>query len=472
MRVVDVKDYGAAGHGTSLDTTFIQSAIDAAYNLVVKEMEDINAGTGTGICTDADDTENKIEAIVRNITSGMVCRPRIQVKVPCGVYLVGSLFLKSYVELYLEKGAVLLGTTDEDAYPIKKTRVAGIEMEWPLGVVNINDAVHAAITGAGTINGQGPYWWNKYWGADTKAGMRAEYERKGLRWCVDYDCRRVRNLIVMNSRCINLSGFESIRSGFWNIHLCYSENVHVKGLHIYDNAGPSTDGIDIDSCRNVWVEQCTIACNDDSICVKSGRDADGLKVNRICENVLIENCEIQTGAGVTIGSETSGGARSIVIRNLVYKNTRYGFRMKSAANRGGFIENVFVDNLEMVNVSYPIHMCLNWNPAYSYCELPEGYEGEIPFHWNILTEKVDRETGIPRVKNITVKNINSYNEADYQGTSRAFEMEAFLEKPMSDIFFENVKIKAAEFGYIQCVENLRFQNVEISVKDEPGKGSF
>ena len=105
-------------------------------------------------------------------------------------------------------------------------------------------------------------------------------------------------------------------------------------MHIYDNEGPSTDGIDIDSCDGVVVERCKIACNDDSICVKSGRDADGLRVNRICQNILIQECEILTGSGVTIGSETSGGARNITIRNLKYHGTDCGFRLKSARTRG------------------------------------------------------------------------------------------------------------------------------------------
>jgi polygalacturonase len=115
---------------------------------------------------------------------------------------------------------------------------------------------------------------------------------------VDYDCKRVRNMVIMESRDIELSGFDSIRSGFWNIHLCYSENVHVDGLSIYDNAGPSTDGIDIDSCLNVVVEHCTVACKDDNICIKSGRDADGLRVGRICEDVVIKDCDILTGVGL------------------------------------------------------------------------------------------------------------------------------------------------------------------------------
>jgi polygalacturonase len=427
MRLIfNVADYDAVGDGIVLDTKALQAAIDAA-----------------------------------SLQASAECKA--QVLLQAGTYLTSSLFLKSHIEFHMEEGAVLLGTTDESQYPLLRTRVAGIEMDWPAAILNINGQQNVKVTGKGVINGQGPYWWNKYWGEDKKGGMRKDYDTKGLRWCVDYDCKRVRNMVVMESRDIELSGFDSIRSGFWNIHLCYSENVHVDGLSIYDNAGPSTDGIDIDSCRNVVVEHCTVACNDDSICIKSGRDADGLRVGRICEDVVIKDCEILTGAGVTIGSETSGGARNILIQNLKYRNTDCGFRMKSAKTRGGTIENVLVENIQMVNVKYPFSMCLNWHPAYSYCELPKDYEGEIPDHWKTLTKKVDKEVGIPKVKNITIRNIHSMNEPDYNGPSRAFEIDAFSEKPMENVVFNNVKIQAKELGRIQGVKNMSWKDVEISI---------
>lgn len=425
-RILRVKDYGAAGDGMALDTDKIQAAIDEGERLA---------------------------------SSGEM----VQVLLEAGTYLTSSLFLKSNMEFHMEEGAVLLGTTDESQYPVIRTRVAGIEMDWPAAILNINGAEHVKVTGKGTINGQGPYWWNKYWGTDKKGGMRKEYDAKGLRWCADYDCQRVRNMVVMESKDIELNGFQSVRSGFWNIHLCYSKDVKVEGLSIYDNEGPSTDGIDIDSCSGVTVRHCTVACNDDSICIKSGRDADGLRVNRICENILIEDCEILTGAGVTIGSETSGGAKNIVIRNLNYKNTDCGFRMKSAKTRGGVIEDVLVENLQMVNVKYPFSMCLNWHPAYSYCSLPEGYVGEVKEHWKTLTAEVEKEKGIPKVKNMVIRNISSINEPTYEGPSRAFEIDAFLEKPMENVTFENVHVQAKEFGRIQGVKHFIWKDVDISV---------
>lgn len=381
-----------------------------------------------------------------------------------GTYLVSSLFLKSNMEFHLEKEAIILGTTDESEYPVLPTRVAGIEMDWFVGIINCSNAHNVKITGEGVINGQGPYWWNKYWGKDRKGGMRKDYDAKGLRWIVDYDCFRVRNIVINNSHDITLKEFESSSSGFWNVHILYSKHVRIDNIKI-TNCGensPSTDGIDIDSSNNILIENCKTSCNDDCICIKSGRDGNGFRVNRPCFNITVRNCEILNGGGVTIGSEVSGGIYNIKLENIKFKGTDCGFRIKSSEARKGYIKNVTVKNLEMENVKYPFNFSLNWNPSYSICEMPEDYKDEIPKHWNTLLEKAPENTPNTKVENIEIKNVKSYNSKDYKGTSRAFQIEGFKDTPISNITFENVEISAKEYGVMSHVENINFVNTKIS----------
>lgn len=391
-----------------------------------------------------------------------------KVIVPAGTYHVGSLFLKSGIEFHLEEGARLLGSTDEAQYPVIPSRVAGVELEWPAGVVNIIGQRDVALTGSGTIDGQGPFWWNKFWGEDRKGGMMKEYIDRGLRWAVDYDCTRPRNVLVMNCENILLSSFNSVRSGFWNVHLCYCNQVHVTGLTMWDNDGPSTDGVDIDSCRDVLVERCTISCNDDSVCIKAGRDADGLRVNRVCENVLVRDCKFLAGEGLTLGSETSGGIRNIRLENITFDGTACGFRMKSARTRGGVIENIQVSHLRMTNVSRPITFQLDWFPAYSYCAVPDDYQGEIPKRWTILSQPVDPEKGIPLVRNVLVKDVVATLSEDSEKhlawkQSCAFDINAYSQRPMEDVTFEDVEITADTFGEIAGVQGLKWKNVTVTI---------
>lgn len=383
-----------------------------------------------------------------------------------GIYLTGSIFLKSNVEFRIEEGAELRGVIDEEAYPDIWSRVAGIEMYWPSGLINVFNQKNVKITGKGLINGQGNYWWNKYWGEDKLGGMRKIYDVQGLRWATDYDCKRPRNIIIFNSSNIEIQELRLIRSPFWNVHICYSNQIKINGLDIRENQGPSTDGIDIDSSSNVIVENCYIDCNDDNFCIKAGRDSDGLRVNRPAENIIIRNCEMGNGEGITLGSETSGGIRNVEIYNIKANKTQNGFRLKSAKTRGGVIENISVHDIEMIDVINPFSFELNWNPSYSYCEIPKSFTGEVPDYWKILSKHVyPPELGIPKVQNIQISDVK-VNSVFTDGTiSKAFFVDAYVEKPISYIEWKNINIKTNTAGLINNATNWTMENVVVNTLD-------
>ncbi len=135
---------------------------------------------------------NFLQELLNNPINGVV-------NIPSGTYLTGPLFVKSNTTVHFNKDTILLATTDESKYTDIETRVAGIEMKWYPGILNIINAENVIINGYGTINGNDPYWWEKYWGKDEKSGMRQKYDAEGLRFACDYDCKRVRNIYISQS---------------------------------------------------------------------------------------------------------------------------------------------------------------------------------------------------------------------------------------------------------------------------------
>ena len=327
-----------------------------------------------------------------------------------GVYVTGSIFIKSNVHLRIDREVLLLGSQDFDDYPEIKTRIAGIETTWPAALINVIDAQNVAVTGEGIVNARGKFCWNKYW------KMREEYVAKGLRWIVDYDAKRVRTLLVQNASDVTLKGLTFKNAGFWTVQLLYSHHLTVDGLVIKNNedgSGPSTDGIDVDSSSWVLIQNCDIDCNDDNFCLKAGRDADGLRVNRPTFNVVIRDCIARRGHGlITFGSETSGGIYNVEAYNLKAYGTSTGIRFKSTQGRGGTVRDAYIHDIQMHNVREAVKLDYDWYPAYN--TVPETVrrqleaEGrEFPKHWKALMQPVPEEQGTPYIRNITIRNIKA-----------------------------------------------------------------
>lgn len=378
-----------------------------------------------------------------------------------GTYVSGSIFLKSNVHLQIDQQVTLLGSQDFADYPDTSSRVAGIEMVWPAALINAMNVKNVAITGKGTINARGKFCWDKYW------TMRKDYDKRGLRWIVDYDAKRVRTMLVQNSEDITLRGLTFKNAGFWTVQLLYSSHLTVDGLIIRNNedgSGPSTDGIDIDSSTWTLIENCDIDCNDDNFCLKAGRDWDGLRVNRPTEYVVIRKCLARKGAGlVTLGSETSGGIRHVYATDLTARHTDNGLRIKSATTRGGVVEDIYFVNSTLDSINNAYQFNLNWYPAYSYSTLPAGYTYEtIPAHWKSMLQHVEPASkGIPGARNITVKNVKITNAV------KAFEINGLPTSIIEGFRLIDSYVSAQTIGTLEYTRDWKYTNSVIDIGSKP-----
>jgi len=376
-----------------------------------------------------------------------------------GIYLSGSVFVKSNVNFEVPKGTTIIGSQNISDYKKIDTRVAGIEMVWPSALINVIGQKNAAISGSGVINGRGKIFWDKYW------NMRKEYDPKGLRWIVDYDCERPQGIIVSNCENVTVKDVVLYQPGFWSLHILYSTHVTVDGVIISNNIegrGPSTDGVDIDSSSKILVQNSNINCNDDNFCLKAGRDADGLRVNRPTEYVVIRDCVAGHGDGLfTCGSETSGGIRNIVAYNLRGVGTKYGLRFKSTVQRGGVIENIYLFNIAMDGVRDPFVVDLNWHPTYSTSLLPKGYNPDsIPVHWKKMLIPVDPKTGTPKFRNIFFENISA------TGATTCIKASGIETGTIDNFSFKQVSFEGKNAGAISWAKNWTFADFTVKGSEQ------
>ncbi len=413
-QIYNVTDFGAIGDSTTLNSTFIQAAIDTC------------SANGGGIVT-----------------------------FNAGSYLTGSVYLKANVHLLIPNGVIILGSQDINDYPEIDTRVAGTEMVWSSAIINVLDQDNVKVSGEGTINGQGKVFWDNYW------EMREDYEERGLRWVVDYDCKRPRCLLVQNSTNVTIKGLNFQQSGFWTVHILYSSHCTVNGVTIRNNIGgdgPSTDGLDIDSSTEILIENCDVDCNDDTYCLKAGRDADGLRVNKPTEYVVIRNSVSREGSAMfTCGSETSGWIRNVLVENMEANGTNLGILLKSALIRGGGAENIYVRNSNIDGVTTAIKANVNWNPSYSYPELPEEYaDSVLPDHWYTLLEQVEpEELGIPTFRNIYLSDIEITNSSTF------IDVDGDESTLIQDVCLDSINAAVSNAGSVTYAKDWTVANLDL-----------
>jgi hypothetical protein len=293
----NVKQFGATGDGATNDTASLQATLDRC------------SAEGGGTVT-----------------------------VPAGNYVTGSLWLRSNLTLHVQAGATLLGSRTVDDFPVWTSKWEGPGVKPGRAALLCGEGLdNVAVTGRGTIDGRGDMWWDSYRAAPGK--LRRPF------LCRFVDCRNVL-----------IEGVTFRNSPMWTVSPLACDNVTISRITVVNPPdSPNTDGINPDSCRNVRISDCHVDVGDDCITIKSGKEDEGRRQLRPCENITVTNCTLEHGhGGVVIGSEMSGSIRNVTISNCIFVGTDRGIRIKARRGRGGVVEDVRASDLVMDRVLCPI----------------------------------------------------------------------------------------------------------------------
>lgn len=418
---VDVRAFGAAGDGVHEDTAAIQAAIN--------------------------------------------CLPDGgRLYFPAGSYLTLPLSLRSHITIELAEGAVLLGSTERERYPVLSAWAEDLTngAELPLvawegnEVATYQSLIHGsycedvAIVGKGRIDGnaQNGDWWKEF---------------------KNFPTARPRAVFFNRCRNVTLHGVTVANSPSWNIHPLFSRNVGLYDVFITaPKDSPNTDAIDPESCDGVEIIGCRFSVGDDCIAIKSGKIDMGRKYKTPADHHTIRNCLMQFGHGaLTLGSELAAGIRNVSVTQCVFKATDRGLRIKSRRGRGkdSLITNVEFDNIRMEKVLTPIVINLWYNccdpdrySEYVWCRDPLPVDDRTPhmgafrFHNMVCT---DAEVAACYIDGLTESPIE---RVELENISVSFAPDAKPGVPAMQNFAE----KRCRLGlYLNNVREVLVRNVTV-----------
>ena len=355
-------------------------------------------------------------------------------------YMNGPLVLKSNVHIELKEGAVLNFSSDESDYlPAVLTRWEGTELYNFSPLIYAYHVTNIAITGKGTINGNGSKYfasWKHQQATDKKILREMGKSNIPVYKRVFGQGHKLRPGFFEPFGCTNvrLEGITVLDSPFWVLHPIFCNNVIIRNVTVKSN-NPNNDGCDPESSTNVLIENCNFETGDDAIAIKSGRDNDAWRVGQPSENIVIRNCLFSSKInGVCIGSEIAGGVRNVFIENIKIPKSSNALYFKSNLNRGGYIENVFVRNIQADFVKTAL---IRFEP---------NYKGErSAFHPTRFKNF--------QIENITCKQVNEVG----------FYLSGIKGFPIDNILLKNIKIENAATAYcLTYGNNIIFDAVVVN----------
>ncbi len=377
------------------------------------------------------------------------------VVVPAGEWLTGAIELKSNVNLHISKGATLKFAMNREAYlPVVHTRWEGMELMHISPLIYAYEQTNIAVTGEGTLDGQGKsfFWkWHgnpRYGGDPNKVAQRTAraklYEYMDRNASVaerifggpeDY----LRPQFIQPYKCKNVlvEGVKIVDSPMWEVHPVMCENVTVRNIHV-ETHGPNNDGCNPESCKDVLIENCHFDTGDDCIAIKSGRNNDGRRLNTPSENIIIRNCMFKDGhGGITVGSEISGGVRNVFAHDnkLDSPDLWTAIRFKNNASRGGKLENFYYRNNTIGTVSRAVI--------------------EIDFNY----EEGAKGSHTPLVRNVQIDGLTCGSG------NRAVDLQGLDNAPIYDVSLKNCTFgEMKNKNVIKNVKGIKLENVTIGGK--------
>ena len=383
-KVCDVKSYGAKGDGTTKDTVAVQKAID--------------------------------DCAVKHGT----------VEVPAGTYVIAPVLLKSNTTLHLAKDAKLLGSPDRADYP--KYTFARHPTVQPL--VSSLNAENIAITGEGTIDGNGQIWWDYVRGVRDSGVLGTDHPRP-------------MGVVFDHSKNIRMEGVTVQNAGFWQIVPYYADHLVFRNIRILAPRSPNTDAIDPFSSSDIVIDHVFSSVGDDNIAIKSG-EINSPGPDLPSKNITITDCTFENGHGLSIGSEIAGGVQNVHAERIHFKGTDQGIRIKAARDRGNDVSNISYKDITMEDVKTAILVT-------EYYPHPAP-EGEVP------AEPVGRLT--PKFHGITIENVTA------TGSGSAGTIVGLPESPVFDLTMKNVHL-AGKTGLSIAYAKVTMD--DVTVKPDSGE---
>ena len=413
--------------------------------------------------------------------------------VPRGMWLTGPIVLQSNINLHIEEGAFVVFSKDKSDYPLVDVSFEGLNTIRCQSPISAKNAKNIAITGKGVIDGSGDAWravkkskmaesqWKEIVSSggilskDDKTWYPSESYKKGFESSSSFnvpdkiskselesvkDFLRPVMVSIVGCDQVLLDGPTFQNSPAWNLHPLMTSNLILRNLTVrnpwYSQNG---DGVDLESCKNVLIYDNTFDVGDDAICIKSGKNEDGRKRGMPTENVIIKNNVVYHGhGGFVIGSEMSGGARNIHVSDCTFIGTDIGLRFKTTRGRGGVVENIYVKNIDMINIpTQTIGFNMFYEGASPVLEDGQKEEG------NKAPEKtfpVTEET--PIFRNIYFKNINAVNSYE------AITINGLAEMNIKNIVIEDSQFDTKKALTIVDADGITLKNVKLKYSEGTG----